>query len=575
MAESAYTFKSDTAKLKQYLLGRKKSMETVRTYNEAKWKELREYFEPNIGKSLLDGDPDQLAALNEDSKILNSAPRRLVGRLSAGLQSGITNPARRWFQMKMFDDKLSDQPAVRQWLNETTDTLSDMMNRSNVYMSLGTVYKHCGVMGTSCGIIYENEDSKVYYEVIDEGDYWISQNISGRVDTLLHRKNMTLANCVEKFGIGWLPGQYRTLYEKGTTEHRITLYNYVSPHKPDLVKDIGSDRAFMSIWFMTEKDAKDNDGIIAIRSFSYNPIIAPRWDCIGSVYGVGPGHEGLADAKQLQTMEEDKLEIVEKDADPPMAAPSSMKGTPIPTHAGGLTWYDEIGQKGQSPVQRLYKTDLKVEGLIMTIQEVEERLKITFYSNLFAMMIEQNLRPKQMTAREVNELSSEKVALLGPVLTRLNNDLLNPLIDALFAIALDANMLKPPPKVIEGHELKVEYVSMLHVEQTATHRLSGLYRLFEFVGGVAQLNPTALDKIDTDKAIDIAAKSLVEYGVVRGKEDVAALRKARAEEARKQREAELQTRQAPAMAKAARDMSETRLGTGSALDATLQAGGAA
>ena len=211
---------------------------------------------------------------------------------------------------------------------------------------------------------------------------------------------------------------------------------------------------------------------------------------------------------------------------------------------------------------------------MLAIQDTENRLKQTFYSDLFAMMINLNMQPKQMTAREVNELSGEKVALLGPILTRLNNDLLNPIVDAVFAIAIDLGILPEAPSILQGKELRVEYVSSLHVDQAATSRLSGLYRILEFAGGIAKFNPEIVDKLDTDEMIDIAAKSLVENGVVRDDEDVKAIRAARAEAQAKAAQAEQQARMIPAMAKAGRDLAATPVGDGNALEAALQAGGA-
>ena len=67
-------YKCDTQALKQWLGRRKSSLEQVRQEFEPLWKDIRLYFEPNIGKALLDNrDRDDAASRREDEKILNSS----------------------------------------------------------------------------------------------------------------------------------------------------------------------------------------------------------------------------------------------------------------------------------------------------------------------------------------------------------------------------------------------------------------------------------------------------------------------------------------------------------------------
>lgn len=569
-----FSFKSDTNELRTWLNKRKSSLEKRRQPFEALWKELREYYEPTLGKGLLEGDPEQVASQRDDEKILNTTPRLLLHRMAAGLQSGITNQSRRWFNFAAIDKNLQEYAAVREWLDKTAEAVSSVMNRSNVYPALDQTYLHLGQFGTSAGIIYPDEEANVHVSMVDAGDYWLGDDKRGRVTSILERKSMTLDQIVEEFGKGWTPDRIHERIKQGRGDERETVLHLVQKHiRPDLVKDIAKDRKFMSIYWLDGQGRGDhNDGILAIRSFSYNPIIAPRWWTNNSVYGIGCGQLGLGDTKQLQQLEADKLRLVELEVDPPMQAPASMKGTPIETGAGGLSYYGDFQGKG-APVTRLFETRQQIQGLLEAIASTEQRLRQTFYADLFALMINLNMRPKQMTAREVNELSSEKVALLGPILTRLNTDLLNPLVDAVFAIAIEQGLVEEAPPILQGQELKVEYVSSLHVEQAAASRLTGLYKIAEFTGSLAQIAPSAVDKLDVDQMVDVAATSLVEFGVVRDDKKVAALRQARHEQEVQMAQAQAQAQQAKQMASAAKDLSQTPVGQGgTALDAILTGG---
>lgn len=571
-----FTFKSNTQELRTWLDKRKSSLEDRRSPFEPLWRDLRKFYEPTIGKGLLDGDTDQAAAMREDENILNSTPRLLLHRMGAGLQSGITNQARRWFNFAAIDKKLTEYSAVREWLDKTAETVSSLMNRSNVYPALDQTYLHLGQFGTAAGIIYPDEDTHVHVRMDDAGNFWLGEDKRGRVTTLMERIPMTLDQVVEEFGNGWTPERIRERIKNGKGDERVTIWHLIEKHtRPDLIKDIAADRAFASIYWCEGEAHQDlNHGILAIRSFSYNPIIAPRWSVNGSAYGIGVGQLGLGDAKQLQQLEADKLKIVELEVDPPMAAPSSMKGEAIHTGAGGITYYgDGMGQRGV-PIARLFETRQQVQGLLEAINATEQRLRSTFYADLFAMMISLNMQPKTMTAREVNELSSEKVALLGPILTRLNTDLLNPLVDAVFAIAIEQGLIDEAPEVLQEQELRVEYVSSLHVEQAAASRLTGLYKIAEFVGILANIVPSAVDKLDGDQMVDVAAASLVEFGVVRDDKHVAAIRQARHEQEVQMAQQEAQIRQMQGVARATKDMAQTPVGQGGTLlDAVAGGGG--
>jgi hypothetical protein len=133
-----------------------------------------------------------------------------------------------------------------------------------------------------------------------------------------------------------------------------------------------------------------------------------------------------------------------------------------------------------------------------------------------------------ITATEVAERHEEKLLMLGPVLERLQNELLSPLIDVAFDYANRANILPEPPPELQGADLKVEFISVLAQAQRAV-AAQGVDRLLATVGQLAALKPEVLDKIDFDQAIDDYGDM---YGVnpkiVVPDDQVAALRQERA-----------------------------------------------
>jgi hypothetical protein len=570
MARETHNVGGNKAELRQWLDTRRKSLESSRLPFESLWRELRSNFEPYLGRALDPNNPDDRLASREDDKIYNTEPRILLHRMAAGLQSGITSQAQQWFRLRCRDTRLSEASTVRRWLDKSTEAVNALFARSNVYPALDQIYLHLGCFGNSAALALPDDEFGMHMHVIDEGAYWIAENRRGRIDTLLRRMEMTLSVAAAEFGVQLLPESEQERIKNGRHEDRLTVWHLIAPNDGKRFKGIPADsRPFVSVYWLEGKHNNDAEaGIVAIRSFGYNPIIAPRWFVFGSAYGIGCGQIGLSDAKQLQALEFDKLKLIEQEVDPSLIAPDSMKDEPIFSGPGGVTYYPEQGQRGSPAIGRLFDSRTQIDAILLAIQATEGRLARTFYSDLFAMLINLNMRPKQMTAREVQELASEKVALLGPILTRLNTDMLDPLVDAGFAIAAAQGLLPQAPDIIQGQDLRVEYVSSLHMEQQSATRLGGLIRLAEFTGAIAGFIPTVVDKLDGDQTIDIAAQVLVEHGVVRDDKAVAALREERA----RQQAAQEQQAAMAQQAKAVKDLSQSPVGQEgqTALDVAIQ-----
>ncbi len=542
-------FETNTAELRKQISALKLSLEEERLPLESVWRDIRLHIEPALGKALVEGNLAQLAANRDDSKIYNSEPRLLLQRLSAGLQSGITNPARQWFKLGSGEPRIGSARSVRSWLDYATECLHDQFRKSNIYMALNLMYMHLGLFGTSCGLL-TMVGSLPYLRIYDEGAYWIEENTNGRVDVCLLRMDMRPNQLVSEFGEEWLPEGLRTGNDTYTVWcmifHRDRFDSGISS------TDVHPDMEFVSVYFIDAQDV--NNGVIAIRGHRFNPIIAPRWQQGTNAYGVGCGYIALADCKELQSMELDRLRGVKTVVDPPLLAPTSMKGEPIRSNPGGVTYYNDMGTSTKAPVTPLFSVPLNVAKIDQSIDIVVSRIRRLFYADLFAMLMNISSQQRQMTATQVSELAGEKVALLGPVLTRMDTDLLNPLVDGVWTGTIESALeayprLAEPPAGLAGTGLKVEYISSLHMEQKSVSRINGVNSLMSVVTPIAQFNPEVLDKIDTDKAVDVVAESLFEHGIVRDAAEVAQIRGQRADSQRQQ--AEMQ--QAMATGKALRD----------------------
>jgi hypothetical protein len=96
--------------------------------------------------------------------------------------------------------------------------------------------------------------------------------------------------------------------------------------------------------------------------------------------------------------------------------------------------------------------------------------------------------------------------------------------------------------------------------------ITALEQFMTFAGNLAQVNPTVLDKVDLDEAVDKMGDMLgVAPSVIISDDKVAEKRQADAQQQQMQQAAMY----AQEAAKGAKTLSDTQVGTGSALDALM------
>jgi hypothetical protein len=73
-----------------------------------------------------------------------------------------------------------------------------------------------------------------------------------------------------------------------------------------------------------------------------------------------------------------------------------------------------------------------------------------------------------MTATEVVQRTTERMRLLGPIIGRLESELLGPMIERVFGILSRAGKIPPAPEAIAGRNYAIEFVSPIAMAQKMT-----------------------------------------------------------------------------------------------------------
>jgi len=521
---------------------------------------LRDYFWPRNGRFLGEKKSD---SGNKHTRVINNAAIMARRTLMSGMQSGVTNESRPWFMMQTADLDMMEHPAVAQWLETVQKLMYQILARSNLYNTFFQIYGNLGVYGTaSADVLYDYEDVVRGYPAA-VGSYYLAANERDVVDTRYRRINMTVETVVKKFGYKNCSKAVQRLWDNSNYDEEVKVIHVIEPrHDRDPDKPDSKNMAFASCYF---EEGCDTDGMF-LRESGYDefPGVAPRWEVNdGRVYGDSPAMDALGDNKQLQIQERRKGQGIDKGLSPPMVGTGQLQaGTRTNLLPGKTTWMSSAG--AGSPLIPAYQIDPTfVRFLSEDSKEVVQRINDAFYVDLFMMLSQSDRR--EITAREIEERHEEKLLMLGPVLNRLRDELYDPVIRRVFNIALREEALPPPPPELDGMELNVQYISILHQAQQAVG-LVGIDRLTGYVGNLAAVNPDILDKVDFDEAVEEYHRMTgAPKAILRAPEKVEAMRQQRAQQEQQMQQAAM----AQQAAEGAKTLSEARTEDPSALRTLL------
>lgn len=454
------------------------------------WKDISEVLLPRAGRFLpTENNRGGKAAFR---KILDSTGTRALRTLSGGMMSGMTSPARPWFRLTTFNPELDESYEVKVWMSQVTSLMQMVFYKSNTYRALQMAYEELGAFGTSATLIYDDFDRVIHCHPLTIGEFAIATDSRGRVNTVYREFRMTVAMLVQEFGLANVSRAVKDMYDRGQLDEWVEVINAIEPRtERDPRKTDAKNMPYLSVYF--EKSG-DKGKVLRETGFTEFPAMCVRWSVTGGdIYGTSPGMEALGDLCQLQQMQFRKSQAIDYKVHPPVLIPSEMKNMGTQFLPGGVIPYSNAQQAQQ--IRSAYMVDLDLNSLLVDIQDVRQRINEAFYRDIFMLMV--NSTDKTMTATEVTERHEEKMLLMGPVLERLNAEMLDPLINIVFNKLVQADLLPPLPEDLQGQQLNVEFISILAQAQKAISTNS-VDRMFSVLGNLAGMKPDIVDNVDLD-----------------------------------------------------------------------------
>lgn len=517
------------------LLKRLGYLESQRQVWESHWQEVADYVVPrkaDVTKKRTQGD--KRTELVFDGTAIHAAEL-----LSASLHGMLTNSSTRWFSLSFRDRESNDEDVAREWLESVEDVMYKAFHRSNFQEQVHELYHDLICFGTGVMFIEKDDEQGIRFQTRHCSELYLAEDDKGRVDTVFRKFKMPVRAMVQRFGEATLSDKMMKRYQNNPYE-MCTLLHVVQPREErDTLKIDARNKPFASIYIDPESKI-----VLSESGFDEFPYVAPRFLKASFEHGYGrsPAMTALPDIKMLNKMSEVTIRAAQKQVDPPLMVPDDGFMLPVRTVPGGLNFYRGGTRDRIEPMNIGSNAPI---GLQMEEQR-RKAIQSAFYVDQLIMA-----QGPQMTATEVMQRTEEKMRLLGPVLGRLQAELLQPLINRVYNLMMRDKAFAPAPEFLQDANIEIEYVSPLAKAQKSGDLQSAM-RMFELIGPLAQIDQSVLDYIDADGMTKYILDTLsVPATTVRGADQVEEIRGQREEQAAQQQQMAEMSQTAQAMGQAA------------------------
>ena len=478
---------------------------------ESHWQEIADLMLPRkaeITKERSRGD-------KRSTQIFDATAIHSLELLAASLHGMLTSSANRWFSLRFKEAALNENDEAREWLEDSIDKMYLGFARSNFQQEIFENYHDLIAFGTSCLMVEEDEEDIIRFSARHIKEIYIEENKKGLIDNVYRKFKLTADQAMQKFGPENLSKELNTTHKTHPYED-VEICHVVRPRfNYDSSKKDKKNMKFQSIYF-----EHGTDHIISVGGFNENPYVVSRYlKSSTEIYGRSPAMNALPDVKVLNKMVEHGLKATAKQIDPPLLIPDDSMLSPIRMAPGSLNYYRSGSRDRIEPLNIGQNTTVTLNA------ENARREAIARMFHVDQLQVQQN---RTMTATEVLQRNEEKMRILGPVMGRIQSELLEPMITRVFSIMLRNKLFREAPEILANQEIDIEYVSPMAIAQKG-QELQNIMRGLEIFGSISQMAPVQ-DYLDENGLIKQIVQTLgLPARMIKSDKEVQAIRMERQE----------------------------------------------
>ena len=508
------------------------TLRTQRSTWENHWQDVADYMLPrkaDITQKRTKGD-------KRHDQIFDGTATHALELLAASLHGMLTSTTSSWFALKYRNDIINDDDGAAEWLEDCNKVMLQAFSRSNFQQEIFELYHDLIAFGTAGMFIQNDEDDDLRFKTIHISELFIAENQKGIVDTVLRKFFLKARSLPTMFPKAEFPHAIKDLINNKPQDD-VTIIHAVMPNEMGGIYENSVNKPFSSCYVH-----EDTGFLFSESGFNDFPYVVPRYlKASNEIYGRSPAMNALPDVKMLNTMSKVSIKAAQKQIDPPLMVPDDGFVLPVRTVPGGLNFYRAGTRERIEPLNIGSNQPL---GL-----QMEEQRRKAIRENFFVDQL-LSVQGSNMTATEVMQKSEEKMRILGPVLGRLQSELLQPLITRCFNILLKQNKFREVPEFLQDQMIEIEYVSPIAKAQKAGD-LSSIMRGIEVFGAIQQVSPV-FDYLDVDGLVNHLKDVIgLPAKILRSRAEVEQIREEKQQQAQQMQQMQEQMQMAEAAGKAA------------------------
>lgn len=521
------------------ILKRYSQAKNNRTPWESDWQRITDYLLPRRSNwSFSNSENHSQKVIYDDTGVM------AVQKFADGIQGNMLNSSISWLGLRMRQKKLMDLPLVKDWLEDCEEVIYEHFNQSSFYHAVNEFLLDFGGPGTATMYIGEDvEYESIYYLTRHPKEIYITQDFRGRVNGLFRRFTLTGLDILDLFEREEI---HRDVYDraKENPDYKHEFIHYVAKRiDRDPLKIDNRNMPYFSVYIdPAHKKLIRESGY---RTFPY--LVSRVRKNSDEVYARALGMDVFSSVMSLQNIGKSLDKAVQLTVEPPINVPAHLLGK-VRITPRGQNVYTEPGLKAEEMrigANYPYGKDLE--------QDKRQSIRERFFEDFFLML---NRAERQMTAREVMERQGEKAAILGSIISQLNSEFLNPLIERVFYLLADAGKIpSAPPALLQfpGASIEIDFKGPLAEAARRSRQSSGVLSAIEIIPAMMQWAPETVDNIDTDILTrEVLTAQGVPQRIIRETEDVEKIREIRAAQIKRQMQMEQAQQAAEAYPKLAR-----------------------
>lgn len=519
-------------------------LKALRSGHEPMMQEAQTYVTPNRAEFRSTGSTT--STRNQDStKNLYDHTAVWANQMFAnGMASYLMPKSDRWAYLKPAGKPsadLSDEELV--FLEKLSNRVSHILAlpSSQFYSAGHEAFHDLGSFGTSVTYV-DRTGPVIAFRSCPLADCYFDVNHIGQVDTMFYRKYISTKALIQQFPEvvnveGFNP-------EETTQKHEL-VYS-VEPNKDIQAQHngkVGNTRPFVTTYYLPALHHILKEGGI-----SYFPYLVPRWMVIaGEVWGRGPATTCMAQIRVINKMVKELLISAEISNAPPLVAEEDSIMLPI-SYGSRQILFHEQGTNVPTPLVSGSQPQITLELL----RDYRDQISRSFFTD----QIIRDQKKERQSVIEIQDDRSQMLQQIGPLLARMETELLAPAIEQVIDHMQDKNdpLFDEMPSSLSEGSMEIVFTSPAAHAQYA----SGVGNISGFLQDIAPMiphKPELLENIEANEMFnELARMRNVSRKIIVSKEKVE--EKAAAQQEQQMQEQQMQ--QLPQMAGAMKDVAQAR-----------------